>query len=316
MMETLDAKAIRALVAVARIGSIRGAAEYLSVAPSVVSRQVADTERNLGMPLFERTARGVILTEAGELVLQHGRRVVEDEAALQEQLNLLRGMQQGKITLLCGEGFLNDLIQHALQSFVAVYPQASFVIHSGSTEQIIDAVANGDADIGIAYNAASDVRIKSIAVARQPLCVVAPTMHRILQQWKPRLLDCLDNPIALLVRSSGVTRLIERVATDGDVALAPVLETSSIETLRRFVVAGLGITFLPRFAIASELEQGVLEAVELADPTLSQASAHLVVRTRRRLPKSVADFSEHLATEMMAFRTEDPRGRTSSRGSR
>lgn len=80
LMETLDAKELRMFMAVVRIGSIRGAADHMDVAPSVVSRQIADTERNIGMPLFERTARGMALTEAGELVLEHSRRVLEEAA--------------------------------------------------------------------------------------------------------------------------------------------------------------------------------------------------------------------------------------------
>lgn len=107
-MDVLDSKAMRIFTTVARTGSIRSAAEQLFVAPTIVSRQIADVERNTGLPLFERTSRGVRLTDAGYLVLEHATRVQEDSALLNEQLTHLYGLQKSSIRISCGEGFLGD----------------------------------------------------------------------------------------------------------------------------------------------------------------------------------------------------------------
>ncbi len=188
-MDTLDAKALRIFMAVVRYGSIRSAAERLNLAPSVVSRQIADTERNVGLPLFDRTSRGVGLTEAGELVLEHGRRVLDDNGLLAEQLDELRGVQQGRVRLQCGEGFLGDLLEHGLTAFAAVYPTIRYAVSLGSTETILDGVANGDADIGVAYDPVADIRIRSLAISRQPLYLVAPLGHALLNSERALALD-------------------------------------------------------------------------------------------------------------------------------
>src|SRR5690606_11579085 len=133
-METLDAKELRMFMAVVRIGSIRGAAEHVNVAPSVVSRQIAETERKIGLPLFERNARGMALTEAGELVLEHSRRVLEEHGLLREQLGFLKGVQQRRVRILCGEGFLADILQHGLGSFVGIYPDVQYDLQLGGTQ--------------------------------------------------------------------------------------------------------------------------------------------------------------------------------------
>ncbi|AVH45434.1 LysR family transcriptional regulator [Agrobacterium tumefaciens] len=303
-METLDAKALRMFMAVVRHGSIRSAAEHLDVAPSVVSRQVAETERNIGLALFDRTSRGVSLTDAGELVLEHGKRVLEDSGLLAEQLDQLRGVQQARIRLCCGEGFLGDLIEHGLASFIKVYPTIRYSMTLGSTEAVLDNVANGDVDIGIAYNPLIDTRIRSLAISRQPLCLVAPLGHRLLNQTQVTLAECLAaSPYALLGKGHGVTQLVGRVAADCGSAVAPLVETPSIDVLRRFVTAGLGVTFLPRFAVATELQRSALGVVELGDPLLAEASAHLMVKARRRLPASVERLAGYLAAEMSAFKT-------------
>ncbi|KXF75430.1 LysR family transcriptional regulator [Paramesorhizobium deserti] len=302
-METLDAKALRIFMAVVRFGSIRSAAESMNVAPSVVSRQIAETERNIGLPLFDRTSRGVELTDAGQLVLDHARRVVEDHELLAEQLDQLRGVQQGRVRICCGEGFLGDLIENGMKPFVAVYPTIRYDVQLGSTEHILDSVANGDTDIGIAYNPPIDTRIRSLAISRQSLCFVAPPGHPLLSRNRIALEECLATPCAMLSKGHGVTQLVERVAADRGVAVAPLLDTPSIDILRRFVSAGLGVTFLPRFAVTTELSRGILGVVELSDPLLFEASAHLMVKARRRLPASVEKLATYLASQMSAFKS-------------
>lgn len=301
-MDVLDAKALKIFMAVARIGSIRGAAEHMGLAPSVVSRQIADTEREIGLALFERTARGTVLTDAGELVLEHGKRVLEDNGLLAEQLDQIRGVQQTRIRIRCGEGFMADLVEHGLSSFSKAHSYVRYIVELGSTEDVVDAIANSDADIGIAYTPLTDPRIRALAIARQPLCVIVPNGHALANRTELKLADCLTSPCALLGKGNGVTQLVARVAADAGMALAPLLETHSIEVLRRFVASGLGITFLPRAAVSGEIARGAMQAVDLEDPLLREASAHLMVRAHRRLPLSVEKLGQHLALEMQSFR--------------
>ncbi len=302
VQDALDARSLRYFLAVARTGSIRGAAEFLRVVPSAVSRQVIDVEQRFGVAFLERSARGVVLTEAGHLLLEHARRVLEDQDLLSEQLDQLKDVRQGLVRIVCGEGFVPDLVERGLRAYRTIYPAIRFTIALGSTTEVLEAVNNGDADVGIVYNPVVDTGIRSLAISRQPLCVVAPLGHPMMSRERAALAECLDGPCALLSPGHGVRQLVGRVAADRGLALAPVVETASMDVLRRFVGAGLGVTFLPRFAVASEVAQGLLGAVDLSDPLLSEASAHLVVRARRRLPLSVDRLAGTLFQEMVAFR--------------
>lgn len=302
-METLDAKALRIFMAVVRYGSIRSAAEHLSIAPSIVSRQVADIERNVGLALFDRSSRGVALTDAGALVLEHGQRVLEDGSLLEEQLSQLKGVQQGRVRICCGEGFLADLIEHGLKVFVDVYPSIHYAVHLGGTEAVLQSVIEGDADIGIAYNPLIESKIRSLAISRQPLCAIVHPTNPLAARDTVALADCISLPCALLGKRHGVTDLVSRVAANYGLAIAPLVETASIDALRRFVVAGLGVTYLPRFAVATELARGTVQAIELSDPPLNEACAHLMVKARRRLPNSVERLASHLAVAMSAFQS-------------
>lgn len=301
-MNLIGAKALRYFLAVARSGSIRSAAEQLSLAPSVVSRQIADLEQTLDLVLFERTARGVLLTEAGDLLVKHGRLLIEEEALLDEQFARLRGQGRGHARIVCGEGFVGDLVENGLKHFAAIAPAIRYSLTLGSTERILEAVVEGDADIGIAYNPPIDVRVRALAIRRQPVCLVVQAGDPLLERENLRLADCLPRPTALLTPGHGVRQLIGQLAAQEGLVLAPVLETPSIQALCRFAMAGLGATFLPRFAVATEEATGLVGVRELTDAPLRQASAHLLVRAHRRLPQSVEQLATCLSASMQAFR--------------
>lgn len=301
-MDFIEAKALRHFLAVVRSGSIRGAADRLHVAPSVVSRQIADLEHSLGLVLFARTARGAVLTEAGELLLEHGKRLSEEHDFLAEQLARLSGVEQGRVRIVCGEGFVGDLIENGLKAFLAVYPGIRYELTLAGTDEIVETIIGGETDIGIAYNPGVDTRIRSLAIHRQPLCLIAGPEEPLLSRKDLKLVDCLDRPMALMTKGHGVRQLVGQIAADSGRAVAPVLETPSIDALRRFAIAGLGVTFLPAFAVDNEIKRGTLCAAELADATLAQASAHLMVRAHRRLPISVERLATCLSQAMSAFR--------------
>lgn len=300
----INDRALRYFLAVARAGSIRGAAGALNVAASAVSRQVAELEAGCGAALLERLPRGVALTEAGRIVAEHAQRQADDGALLAERLRRLRGVQAGQVRLCCGGGFLTDLVDNALAGFARAHPGVTYRVTLGGTDRILAAVAEGEADIGLAYNPPAHPDLRSLASAAQPLAaLLRPEDPLARGHAPPGLAAFAETPCAVLPPDHGVRRLLGRVEADGGFRLRVRLETPSIELQRRFVLAGMGVTFLPGFAAATEVKAGQLVAVPLADALLAQATTHLLVRAGRRLPEAVAGIAERLATELEAFRS-------------
>ena len=299
----MNDRALRYFLAVARAGSIRGAAEALNVAASAVSRQVAELEAGCGTVLLERLPRGVALTEAGRIVADHAQRQADDGALLAERLGQLRGVQAGTVRLCCGGGFLTDLVDNALAGFAQAHPGITYRVTLGGTDRILAAVAEGEADLGLAYNPPAHPDLRSMASARQPLAaLLRPEQKRSRPRAAPGLRDFAETPCAVLPPDHGVRRLLGRVEADGGFRLRVRLETPSIELQRRFVLAGMGVTFLPGFAAATEVKAGQLLAVPMADALLAQATTHLLVRAGRRLPEAVEGLAARLATALEAFR--------------
>ncbi len=297
----LDSRLMRYFLAVVREGSIRRAAETLNVAASAVSRQISDLELRLGLPLLERLPRGVIPTEAGTAIAEHARQQMEDGDRLLDYLKQLHGLRQGAVRIRCGEGFVGDLLENGVQPFSEVYPNIRLQLLLGVTPDILDAVAESSADVGLAYNPPSHAGVRSAAISRQPLCLLVAPGHPYRDHASIDLRGLVSEPLALLTMHHGIRQLIGRVEADHGIHLVPNLESSSIDVVRRYAISGRGVTLLPRFAAVAEIAEGRLCAVPLSDPLLAEASAHLLVRSQRRLPGAVEQLVAFLTTRMQAF---------------
>ncbi|WP_457486477.1 LysR family transcriptional regulator [Teichococcus aerofrigidensis] len=301
--EVMNGRALRYFLAVVRAGSVRGAAARLNVAASAISRQIMELEAECGQPLLERLPRGVVVTEAGRILVDHAQRQMDELDLLRDRLRLLQGAQQGTVRLCCGAGFLADLMDHGLAGFSAAHPGIAFRVSTATSDGILAALAQGEADIGLAYTPPSHAEVRSLLSANQPLQAILPPRHPLALAGAPLpLRGFAAEPVALLPADHGVRRLLARVEADGDFRLVPRLESASFGLHRRFVMAGMGYAFLPPFTVAAELRDASLAALPLSDAMLSEARAHLLVRAGRRMPEAAARLIDWLAGRMVAFR--------------
>ncbi|PVA10607.1 LysR family transcriptional regulator [Pelagivirga sediminicola] len=301
-MDSLDPRFLREFLCVAQEGSIRRAATRLNIAPSAISRKITDIEARLGAPLLERSAQGVALTGAGRLMQEHALHLQDEQTFLLDQLGRYGDGAGHAVRIAVGEGFTADLMQNGLAPLARAHPDLRYRIDQAGTGALQDRVVLGEADIGIAYNPAPSEAIRSLALGRQPLCAIVPAGSPLAARASVRLREVLEQPLALLDARHAIRTLVGRAAGDQGLALRPQIETSSITLLIRYVCAGMGATFLPRFSVSIQAARGELAIVPVQEASLQQVSAHLMVRARRRLPKSVELAATFLAQNMIAFR--------------
>ncbi|WP_376870776.1 LysR family transcriptional regulator [Albirhodobacter sp. R86504] len=303
-MDAFDSRFLREFLTVADEGSIRRAAERLNIAPSAVSRKLAEAEARLGVTLVERSAQGILLTDAGRLLREHALHQRDEQTFLLDQLGKYSESGGQPVQIAVGEGFAADLMQNGLAPLVRAHPQLRFRTEIAGTAEIQRRVIEGEADLGIAYNPVPTEATRSLAIARQPLCGVVPVGSVLAGRGRVRLAEMLEHPFALLDPRHGVRNLVGRAASDQGLALRPQVETSSFAALIRYVSAGMGGTFLPRFVAAIQAARGEVVILDLDEESLQHVSAHLLVRARRRLPQSAALTAEYLGAQMNAFQDQ------------
>lgn len=301
-MDALETKFLREFLAVAHEGSIRRAADRLNVVPSAISRKIAEAEARLGVTLFERSSKGVVLTEAGELLREHAQHMRDEQTYLLDQIGHFRDGRSQIVRIATGEGFAADLMENGLLGLTRAHPELRFVIDHAGTDELQRKVIEGESDIGIAYNPLMTEATRSLAHSWQSLCAIVPRNSPLAERTSVSLAEVLEHPVAMLNAGYAIRHLVGQAAADRGLALRVQVETASIPLLIRYVCAGVGVSFLPRFSATSQAERGDLAVLDIEETSLQQVSTHLMVRARRRLPRSVSLVARHLAENMLAFR--------------
>jgi DNA-binding transcriptional LysR family regulator len=151
---------LRYFLEVAGTGSISQASERLHVAASAISRQIAKLEHDLGVPLFERRPRGMVLSEAGELPAAYARRSRLESEQVIEEIRGLSALRHSVIRLASSEGFARDLLSEAIVAFRESYPGVRFRLRVDAPSAATDAVREGAADLAVTYALAPEPDIK------------------------------------------------------------------------------------------------------------------------------------------------------------
>ena len=302
MSDTLTDSRIVYFYEAVRCGTIRAAADWLDVAPSAVSRQIGLLEKELDATLVERHARGVTPTDAGRCVIEYFREQLAHRDDLISRLQELRGLKTGQVSLVLGEGFVSDLLAGPMQQFCRQFPGIRVNLDVGSTNDVIRKISNDEGEIGLVYNPPAEPKLVSRASKRQPMmAIVGPDFprrsHKVLT-----VQQLATYPLAATHPSYGTRQMMEAVEYAERVRLAPIITTNSFAILKEFVKSGLGISVMPAFAVAAELQAKELFAIEIAHPILENAEAHMVTRVGRKLSVAANKMLQMMTVQMRAFR--------------
>ena len=284
-------------------GSVRRAAARLDIAPSAVSRQIALLEEALGATLMVRQRDGISPTPVGEMLLEYcERRGALDESFI-ASLESYQRMETGKISLTVGEGFVSDLVASPLHEFTQLYAGIQLDIHTAGTSGIIDAIVDDHSHIGLMFHERTHPQLRFWASTPQPLMAILPPGHPLTSQTSPLTLTQLsDQPMAMWDTTHGVRQMVDQAFQQSRIVPRLAMNTNSMVVLAQYVRSGMGITLLPAFAVAHDLEAGTLVARPVDNPLFQRSQAHMVTRVGRQQPKANILLLRHLQRWMQAFR--------------
>lgn len=295
----MHARILTYLDEVARRGSIRAAAERLNVSPSAISRLVKSLEEELGVPILARNGRSVVLTAAGEILVQHVRDTLKGMTRTRALIEDLKGLRRGEIAIAHMSGLATNILPRVILQFRRANPRVAVVLHLMTAGELITrAVAQGEVDLGLAFDLqhAPGVRTLSVTLARLG-AVVAPS-HPLAERSSLRIADCADYPLILADRTTAIRPYIDRAFERvGYTPYAPV-ETNSIDMMRILAIMGDGVTFLTPFDIEHEMALGRLTYVPVHEFTERPQALQLIGTDRH--PTALASiFAEHVKSAVM-----------------
>lgn len=250
---------------VARLGSIRAAGARLHVAPSAINRQILLLEAELDQPLFERLPRGMRPTPAGEALLAHIRGTLQQYRETVADIRDLHALGSGEVVIATMTGLASGVVATAAASFRARHPRVRISIRTMGTQDILHAVENSEADLGLGFNVPSSTRVEVCWQMNTRLGVVVSPHHPLAQLDTIPLAGCTPYPLIFADRAMVMHGIVAEAFAKAELAIEPAFHTNSIETMKRLAVSGEAVAFLSEFDVAEELRDGRLAFRQVRD---------------------------------------------------
>ncbi|MEQ3553934.1 LysR family transcriptional regulator [Pseudonocardia nematodicida] len=279
-------------------GSINGAAARLRIAGSAVSRQIRKLERSLDAVLLVRHGRGVELTDQGQRLLTHVRRMEVESAALRD--DLAGGAREDEqLRVACPTVFATTVMAGVVRELRMRHPRLRLTVISAKAEEATRLVAEERVDVAVTAvtRPTEDVRIEFSAVL--PTYGVVGADHPLAGRDQVTIGEMLDEPYALLRGQGSARELLENAARKVGRELRPVLECDQHEALIEFVRLGAGVSFALALGVPDARAEGIA-LVRLDVPELSQRSMQIQTSPWRQLSRAQLDFLEIMSAVLSA----------------
>jgi DNA-binding transcriptional LysR family regulator len=291
---------LRILKAIATEGSFKRAADSLFVSQPAISLQVQNLEKQLNVPLFDRGGRKAQLTEAGNLLLSYGEKVLSLCQETCRAIEDLQNLQGGTLIVGASQTTGTYLLPKMIGLFHQKYPYVSVQLQVHSTRRTSWSVANGQVDLAIIGGSVPTELLDILNVipySEDELALILPTSHPFAEQETIAKQDLYKLSFITLDSQSTIRKVIDQVLTRYGIdtnELKIEMELNSIEAIKNAVQSGLGAAFVSVTAIEKELKMGVLHRTSVEELEVKRTLSVIINPNRYRSKASDAFIREIL----------------------
>jgi DNA-binding transcriptional LysR family regulator len=278
----VDLGQLEAFVQVANQRSFSRAAEALFLTQPSVTARIQALERDLGERLFERSGRGVRLTEVGACFLPHAERVLQALHAGRDAIDSLRNLQSGSLIIASATTVSTYILPGLLKEFRRRFPRVEVSVRTGRSEQVLQMLLADEAQVGL-VRAVYHQDIETKGLIEDELVLVANSTHQLAGSASATVEQLGDHPFIFFDRNSSYYSLAQGLFRQHGVVPRTQMELDSMEASKAMVQEGLGIALLPRIAVERELQIGILREVEIAGMPNPTRQIALINRRSRPL---------------------------------
>jgi DNA-binding transcriptional LysR family regulator len=256
---------LKAFYKVAQTGSFTKAGRTLFITQSAVSQQVQALEHSLGITLFDRSGKKVLLTGEGEILLSHAKRLFD----LYEEIVTLFGLQQtlrkGKISIASTRVVGTYYLPQVIGLFNKQYPGIEIDLRLGNSHRIIEIILEGEVDFGFAGKVKRHSRLTDIPVHQERLLIVASPDHYLVSKKHIIVDELIKTPFIWREKGTQTQAVVKKWFEKNIGRNYPKksIELENVEAAKRIVEAGFGITIIPEAAVKREISTGLLKSIKL-----------------------------------------------------
>jgi molybdate transport repressor ModE-like protein len=251
----LDLKRLRVLAEVARQGSFSGAAEELYLSQSAVSQQVSTLEKEVGMPLLERTRQGPKLNDAGRALVRHAEAALARLEEAEHELKAIAGLEGGELRLASFPSASATLLTEALAQFGARHPSVRLGVTEAEPEQSVPRLRAAEVDLAIVFDypmlpsQAEERDVERTLLLTESMYLALPRDHGLAEAEVVRLADLAHEAWLCGVCPSSCGDVVKQACRQAGFEPGIGFESDEYQVLQAYVAAGLGFTLLPDLAL-------------------------------------------------------------------
>ncbi len=255
----MEIRQLRAFIAIAESGTFTAGAVRVHITQAAISMQIRQLETELGARLFVRAPRKVMLTEAGEQLLQRARHILRDHDAALDEIAELAGAERGRLRIGSASAMVTtDVLPKLLKEVRRNHPRAEVTVGSGTSEALVQQILSGEIDVAFVSLPVEARGINTERLSQDQLVAIASPRHHLAKQKTVSAYTLAGEKLILGERGGNTRRLIDLFFAQAGVSLHVSMELSRLAAIRRMVEEDMGVGIVPLQTVREEVEKGRL----------------------------------------------------------
>jgi len=286
---------MKTFLTVAGQGGFHRAAEVLHISQPAVTARIRALEDSLGASLFVRGGAKLVLTPAGATLRPHAEQLLRAVAEARQAVHQLQPAAAGALRIAAALSVSTYVLPDVLKLYQEAHPKTMVTVRAGNSKEVLAMVLDGQADMGVARSI-NHPDVETTTLRDDPLVLTAHPRHGNARCGRARLEEVESWPLILYDRGSSDWTLTQGLFRRAGLLPNVVLEVEGIEAAKRMVERKLGLSFLPRIAVAQELDRGRLVAVRIVNAEPLHRSLDVIRRRDQPLSQEGEAFLKLLRT--------------------
>jgi len=289
-----DLTDLRLFLHVVEAGSITHGAERMNLAIAAASTRIRHMEVSLGTPLLRRERQGVRPTEAGRTLLHHARMLLQQADRMRGDLAEYADGLRGQVRLMSNTNALTEFLPEPLSAFLASHPQINIDLEERLSDEIVAAVADGTADVGIVAGTVEVAGLEVLPFRVDRFLLVVATNHPLSAVEQIAFAKVLDFDFVGLDRASALQRFLSEKAERIGRRLRLRVQLRGFDAVCRLVECNVGIGVVPATTAERHAKTMSIHRIELIDEWAVRKLT-ICVRRQADLPAYARELVRHLA---------------------
>ena len=257
----MEIRQLKAFLAIAEAKTFTAGARRVNVTQAAISMQIRQLEEEVGLQLFTRTPRRVILTEAGEHLLERARKILREHDSALAEIAEVAGAEYGRLRIGSASGtFAMNQLPSIMHGLKKKYPNAELTVRSGTSQRLVDRIMHGEVDTAFVSLPVDNTNISTESLFSDEIVAIAYPKHPLAREKYISAATLAGENLILGERGGNTRRMIDEFFQAANVRPNITMELSRQEAVNKMVENGLGVGMAGAKSVAREIRDGRLIA--------------------------------------------------------